>query len=640
VVTSRQFHTPVFDCVSFSGRNICLDIAEAERDPETGFLTSRHIGPSVSLPDPISAIILGVLKKTFLGTRKITLDAQEGYLFSSRGEAEFDQKINRFPVPKRAGNVVQLETQLPPTQSLSNWSLNIISDTYGCHVEIKARLFGATPPAAWQKNHGNFWPEGDEAWLEARFHIDAVTQTVAFGRTLADSVREGSENLGRKPVAGSGRTSHDLQLANAAFGYSGALFGFTSGGYWVSISEREFMGRLSLEANRTVNIHSNGFVTAPYAWPRLSLTHLRFNDIADMLSERDLPFHVEFSNGDIGRLDGGRDFYENQPRDNPAHQYLKRARYTFDVRSSGLIFSYHLLVNDVHVSQSGPHTSGWMADTITIPWEVIVCRFPKLLRLHAHRAQASATGSAEAPAPTAKNAPAEVQNSLPSSGREPRLPIPPKDTRRMPDQTHGVREFVDNPAAPVLFSGGVSGFFIHEGVVTITFEVAAPQHTLPPGLARRTVIGRLVMPIPASQRLALSLIDFLKKQGFDPVPAAPAVAPAAPAVAPARAVAPAGDAAHLHETRPAREFVDDAGAPVIFSSAISGFFIQEGVVMTTFEVAAPQHTSPPGPARRIVIGRLAMPIPATQRLAVSLIDFLKKQGFDPVAAATAGHTAQ
>lgn len=79
-------------------------------------------------------------------------------------------------------------------------------------------------------------------------------------------------------------------------------------------------------------------------------------------------------------------------------------------------------------------------------------------------------------------------------------------------------QFIDNPQAPEFFSSDASGFFVHEGVVHITFESARVNHVTNPAPINRVVIGRLSMPVAAAQRLAVGLYDFLKKQGLDPAP--------------------------------------------------------------------------------------------------------------------------
>ena len=70
--------------------------------------------------------------------------------------------------------------------------------------------------------------------------------------------------------------------------------------------------------------------------------------------------------------------------------------------------------------------------------------------------------------------------------------------------------------APDVFADEASGFFVHNGVVRITFASARVNHVSSPGPINRVVIGRLVMPVAAAQNLAIGLFDFLKSRGLAP----------------------------------------------------------------------------------------------------------------------------
>lgn len=78
------------------------------------------------------------------------------------------------------------------------------------------------------------------------------------------------------------------------------------------------------------------------------------------------------------------------------------------------------------------------------------------------------------------------------------------------------------------------------------------------------------------------------------------------------------------------EFIDDLRATEIFASDASGFFLSEGVVRFTFESVRASHKDNPDTPARVVIARLAMPVPGAQRLLVGLYDFLRKNKLDPV----------
>jgi len=86
----------------------------------------------------------------------------------------------------------------------------------------------------------------------------------------------------------------------------------------------------------------------------------------------------------------------------------------------------------------------------------------------------------------------------------------------MPDETAPVVTFIDNPHAPSLFCDGAAGFFLLNGVISLTLEAARADHSQSPGPVNRVVVARLSMSIPAAQALALGLYDFLKQRGLDP----------------------------------------------------------------------------------------------------------------------------
>lgn len=79
--------------------------------------------------------------------------------------------------------------------------------------------------------------------------------------------------------------------------------------------------------------------------------------------------------------------------------------------------------------------------------------------------------------------------------------------------------FVDDPKAPEFFASDAMGYFLADGNLSITFASNRVNHVGQPGPINRVVMARVVMPVAAAQRLALSLYDFLKQRGLDPMPA-------------------------------------------------------------------------------------------------------------------------
>ena len=93
-------------------------------------------------------------------------------------------------------------------------------------------------------------------------------------------------------------------------------------------------------------------------------------------------------------------------------------------------------------------------------------------------------------------------------------------------------------------------------------------------------------------------------------------------------------------TNPPVTFINDPHAPEVFATDACGFFILNGNISIAFESARADHSTNPGPVNRVVVARLVMPAKGAQSLAVGLIDFLIKQGLDPVAALTQGRKPQ
>jgi hypothetical protein len=80
-------------------------------------------------------------------------------------------------------------------------------------------------------------------------------------------------------------------------------------------------------------------------------------------------------------------------------------------------------------------------------------------------------------------------------------------------------ELVDNPHAPDVFADSATGWYILNGNIRITLEVARMGHTVDsPGPVRRIVIGRLVMPIEQVEAMAKGLLAFIDQQRSQAVP--------------------------------------------------------------------------------------------------------------------------
>jgi hypothetical protein len=77
--------------------------------------------------------------------------------------------------------------------------------------------------------------------------------------------------------------------------------------------------------------------------------------------------------------------------------------------------------------------------------------------------------------------------------------------------------YLDNPLAPDVFADGAMGFFVANGAVHITLISLRPSYDPKQNNAvNQVVVGRVVIPVPGAQGLAVGLYDFLKQHGYDP----------------------------------------------------------------------------------------------------------------------------
>ena len=75
-------------------------------------------------------------------------------------------------------------------------------------------------------------------------------------------------------------------------------------------------------------------------------------------------------------------------------------------------------------------------------------------------------------------------------------------------------ELVENPFADDIFAGGATSYAVIMGS-NIAITLATPRWNRSKSCFEKVVVGRLVLPIPGAQALAMELFDFLKKKGLD-----------------------------------------------------------------------------------------------------------------------------
>ena len=81
-------------------------------------------------------------------------------------------------------------------------------------------------------------------------------------------------------------------------------------------------------------------------------------------------------------------------------------------------------------------------------------------------------------------------------------------------------QLVENPHSPDVFAGGAVSFAVIGGS-NVAITLSTPRWNTTRNDFDHVVIGRLVLPIPGAQSLAMGLFNFLKDHGLDPASSAP-----------------------------------------------------------------------------------------------------------------------
>ncbi|MBB5712459.1 hypothetical protein [Sphingomonas xinjiangensis] len=86
--------------------------------------------------------------------------------------------------------------------------------------------------------------------------------------------------------------------------------------------------------------------------------------------------------------------------------------------------------------------------------------------------------------------------------------------------------------------------------------------------------------------------------------------------------------------------VDNPFAPELLVTGFAGVSNLGGIIKLTLESLQCDHSRATPVLERVVVGRLALPIPAAQTLVLALNCFLEQQGFSPSQAAASGEAFQ
>jgi hypothetical protein len=338
------------------GKTLRLAEANAERDPVSKFLVSSETGPTMFLPATFSNLMLHALKFQPEGPLEARIVHQEG-TFESIGNRE-----------------------IALVQPLSDWKLHIVAVDNTIKFTVSAALTSTRPIPEWQqKRTGNFWVAAcsSHSRLAVEFSIDATTRTAAYGFWPSGI----SDQIDTVSIDPRHSTLSDVMLEQAPIGIAGEQFVIMkneAGDGWASVSRSDHS--LSISPEGTLKRHPNGFVVRhanEQRWPRIRLSGIDMDRIVDYVRDAAKTLTLKFDGGFFGSLDQHHSFYECY--DILPRQNIRTAELNARLDLFGLHLAYRLYVEDLYPAVRGPHSSGWLQNEITFPWELLILRYPVLI---------------------------------------------------------------------------------------------------------------------------------------------------------------------------------------------------------------------------------------------------------------------
>lgn len=347
----------------------CLRLAAATelRDPVSGFLIAQEKGVTVIVPEALSSNIRAALRHSPPRTLRVTLSEQsEGLRWHSEKNPETVDNLRRQRLPLS-------DPDSSKRQLLSDWELEITCDGESLHFRLSAALFASEPVRAWEKNYIGHWSvtDGTPPRIEIAFAVDIATRVASF-----HAAHIASETQVADSPTPFGSTLKTLTLATAPIDTLGRMFAVSASGQWTSFETES--GRISLTPHHAKKRLANGFLLCDTRnkVPSVSLTAVGIDSLLRPLW-RERAVTLELRDGTFGFLIQDRAFHETFSQPAP-RQMIEHVLLKLSVDIKGLQFSYRVYVTDLDVSQR-EYEPGWLQDTLTIPWEIVILRFPELL---------------------------------------------------------------------------------------------------------------------------------------------------------------------------------------------------------------------------------------------------------------------
>jgi hypothetical protein len=259
-------------------------------------------------------------------------------------------------------------------QLLSDWELEITSDGEALTFQISAALFATEPIHVWEKDYIGHWFVTNDTppRIEIAFSIDLATRVAAFHAANITSETQATDSA--NPFIS---TLSTLTLATAPINTMGQVFGIMRKGQWATLETEN--GRILITPHYAKKRLANGFLLCDtgHKPPSVSLSQLAIDTLLRPLwREPKRLVSLEMKDGTFGSLIQDRAFHEMyQP---VPLQMIRNALLELRVDIKGLQLSYRLYVTDLDVSQKD-YKADWLEDRLTIPWEIVILRFPELL---------------------------------------------------------------------------------------------------------------------------------------------------------------------------------------------------------------------------------------------------------------------
>ena len=314
--------------VSARAASIRLVGAKTWRD-SSGFMVVEEITPVVRVPEPLSLIIRRALAQQPAGPVRATLSSQDGWLES-------------------AGRL----------QALSDWTLEVAEDGDILKIAISAALRAIDPiPPVFAQSRGNFWTTAGEEAPRVKTHVavNRATRIAMFGTHF---IGFPEDELSDMPPT---MATASLRLADAPVGLTGEIYGYGSDGRWIRIFDSDSDSGIALDRHRPPRRYANGFLAHPGdpQWPRIWLSRL------------DMTKLEATTEGETTRLElqGGSLQWSDEM------STIDHARIDYRLTDCGLELSYHA---EGPVPQGQADQRERIFGQLTIPWEILILRYPGL----------------------------------------------------------------------------------------------------------------------------------------------------------------------------------------------------------------------------------------------------------------------